>query len=133
MKYYFILALLCLTLATLGQNYDARISGTEILTPKAMDKPKINGPRLSGARPGKPFVHRIPTTGLRPIRFQVKNLPKSLILNAEAGIITGRTPDKPGEYKLQIRAKNKAGVDSFEFTLVVGDMLALTPYMVITS
>jgi alpha-galactosidase len=129
MKHYFILALLCLTLTTLGQNYDARLSGAEILTPKAPDKPKINGPRLSGARPGKPFVHRIPTTGVRPIKFQVKNLPKSLILNPETGIITGRTPDKPGDYKLQIRAKNKAGEDSFEFTLVVGDMLALTPPM----
>jgi alpha-galactosidase len=129
MKHYIILALLCLTITTLGQNYDARISGAEILTPKAPDNPKINGPRLSGARPGKPFVHRIPTTGVRPIQFQVKNLPKSLILNAETGIITGRTPDKPGDYKLQIRAKNKAGEDSFEFTLVVGDMLALTPHM----
>jgi alpha-galactosidase len=129
MKYYIILALMCSTLSTLAQDYDARISGAEILTPKVGSKPKINGARLTGARPGMPFVHRIPATGVRPIQFLVKNLPKSLILNEKTGVITGRTPDKPGEYKFQIIAKNKVGKDFFEFTLVVGDKLALTPHM----
>ena len=46
-----------------------------ILTPKPGPQPKINGPRLFGARPGHPFVYRIPCTGTRPITFAADNLP----------------------------------------------------------
>jgi len=41
--------------------------------------PRINPPRVTGARPGSPFIFRIPTTGERPIRFS-------------CGMATGRSP-----------------------------------------
>ena len=31
--------------------------------------PKINGPKVQGCRPGRPFLYRIPCTGNRPITF----------------------------------------------------------------
>ncbi len=34
-----------------------------ILTPKPGPEPRINGPRVYGVRPGKPFLYRIPATG----------------------------------------------------------------------
>ena len=40
-----------------------------ILTPKPGPQPRINGPKVYGARPGHPFLYRIPCTGTRPIRF----------------------------------------------------------------
>ena len=39
-----------------------------ILTPKAPDTPRINGPKIYGARPKADFLYRIPTTGVRPSR-----------------------------------------------------------------
>ena len=41
-------------------------------------QPKINGPRLYGARPGKEFLYTIPASGARPMQFEVKNLPKGV-------------------------------------------------------
>ena len=37
-----------------------------ILTPTPSSVPRINGPRVFGCRPGKPFLFRIPTTGAPP-------------------------------------------------------------------
>jgi len=100
-----------------------------ILTPRPGPEPRINGPRVYGARPGHPFLYRIPCTGRRPIRFSVDNLPGTLRLDPETGIMTGRAPEKPGEYKLAITAKNPHGSARLAFKLVVGDTLALTPPM----
>ena len=63
-----------------------------ILTPKPGPAPKINGPRLFGVRPGKPFICRIPATGDRPMKFAVANLPSGLRVDSSTGIITGRAP-----------------------------------------
>ena len=41
-----------------------------ILTPKPGPEPRINGPRVFGVTPGKPFIYRIPCTGVRPHRIQ---------------------------------------------------------------
>lgn len=46
-----------------GDVYDARIKEQEILTPTPAAAPRLNGPVLSGATPGKLFLHRIPTQG----------------------------------------------------------------------
>jgi len=40
-----------------------------ILTPASGEKPKINGARVVGVRPGHPFLFRIPATGIRPMSF----------------------------------------------------------------
>jgi len=100
-----------------------------ILTPKPSPKPSINGPRVYGARPGHPFLYRIPATGNRPMKFQALNLPASLSLDSQTGIITGSTPSQRGDYQVTFVAENKLGKDSRPFKIVVGDMLALTPPM----
>lgn len=100
-----------------------------LLTPKPGPQPKINGPRLFGARPGHPFVYRIPCTGARPMRFAVEQLPAGLELEADTGIVRGTVPREPGEYPLTFRATNEHGTCAKAFTLVVGDTLALTPPM----
>ncbi len=101
----------------------------EILTPKPGPQPQINGPRLFGARPARPFVYRIPCTGARPMAFAADQLPDGLQLDPETGIITGRVPAAAGDYPVQLQARNAAGSCDRVFTIVVGDALALTPPM----
>ena len=108
---------------------DPYSEGRVILTPKPGPAPKINGPRLFGVRPGKPFVYRIPCTGTRPIEFQVESLPEGLEVDTRSGIITGPAPKTEGEYRMTFAAKNDHGRAEKEFTLVVGDTLSLTPQM----
>ena len=90
--------------------------------------PRINGPKIYGARPGHPFLYRIPTQGERPMTFSARGLPKTLRLDAQTGIITGTTPER-GEYNVTLRAKNSHGRDHRSFKIVSGDTLALTPPM----
>jgi alpha-galactosidase len=100
-----------------------------ILTPKPGPKPKINGPKIYGCRPGRPFIYRIPCTGKRPISFRAENLPETLKLDSDTGIITGTAPKQRGEYNVILKANNKRGSTQRPFTIVVGDNLALTPPM----
>lgn len=104
-------------------------AGEYILTPKPGSEPHIHGPALTGARPGKPFLYRIPATGQRPMRFTVRNLPSSLRLDPDTGIISGIVPAEPGEYTLSLEARNAKGRDRKAFKIVAGDRLALTPPM----
>jgi alpha-galactosidase len=100
-----------------------------ILTPRRGPQPQINGPKVYGARPGRPFLYRIPCTGTRPMRFTAQGLPQGLTLDARTGIITGRVPAERGTWSVTLGAKNKAGTSERPFKLVVGDTLALTPPM----
>ena len=100
-----------------------------ILTPKPGPSPKINGPVVYGVRPGRPFLYRIPCTGQRPIRFSAGGLPASLSLNAGTGVITGKAPTQPGKYAVQFGATNSVGRSTRQFTIIVGDTIALTPPM----
>ena len=99
-----------------------------ILTPKPGPAPRINGPKVYGCRPGHPFLYRIPTQGERPMTFSAEQLPASLKLDAETGILTGETPVR-GEYCVILRAKNGHGECSRPLKIVSGDTLALTPTM----
>jgi alpha-galactosidase len=101
----------------------------EILTPKPGPAPALHNALVFGARPGHPFLYRIPCTGTRPITFSAKNLPASLKLDPQTGIITGTTPAKPGDYLVQFEARNARGRDRRNFKIVAGDTLALTPPM----
>lgn len=107
--------------------FDARAKEGEILTPLPGDAPRINRPRICGARPDKEFVYRIPCQGRRPIKFVVEDLPESLKLDAALGVIRGGTPARMGNYDMTLRATNGHGSDTRPFRLVVGERLALTP------
>ncbi|MDB6056995.1 MAG: Alpha-galactosidase [Verrucomicrobiales bacterium] len=101
---------------------------SQILTPKPQPAPRVNGPTIYGARPGHPFLYRIPAQGERPMKFSVKNLPNTLQLDPDTGIISGTTPGR-GTYNLRFKAKNKHGSSQRTFRLVSGDTLSLTPSM----
>lgn len=107
--------------------YDARIGDREVLTPDPGDMPRINGPKVYGARPGMKFVYRIPCQGERPMEFAVEDLPSGLELDSKNGIITGVTPGEEGAYSMVFKASNTLGEDSYDFRLMIGEKLALTP------
>ncbi len=107
--------------------YDARIGEMEILTPAPAPAPRINGPKIYGARPARIFIYRIPCQGERPIKFAVDGLPPGLELDSQQGIIRGETPDKPGEFDTLIKARNRHGQCERSFRIVIGDKIALTP------
>jgi len=99
-----------------------------ILTPPVSDQPRINGPSVFGATPGRPFLFKIPATGRKPLIYSIDKLPASLHLDAAKGVITGFSPEK-GEYKVNIRVKNEIGESAKEFRIITGQGLALTPPM----
>ncbi len=99
-----------------------------ILTPPAPSTPRINGPLVYGARPGSPFLYRIPCTGERPIKFSAENLPDGLTLDAQSGIITGDI-SAAGTNRVTLIARNARGEAKREFCIIAGQQLALTPPM----
>lgn len=99
-----------------------------ILTPKPTPTPKINSAGVYGARPGSPFLFRIPATGDKPMTFSAKNLPKGLTLDSQTGIITGKV-DTKGTYEVVLNAKNAKGSASKNLKIEIGDRIALTPTM----
>jgi len=99
-----------------------------ILTPKPGPKPRINGARVFGVRPGSPFLLTIAATGERPMQFAVDGLPRGLKVDPQTGQITGML-DKRGEYPVTFMATNKHGRATRPFRIVCGDTLALTPHM----
>jgi alpha-galactosidase len=101
---------------------------SKILTPPAPPTPRINGPSVFGVRPGAPFLYTIPTTGDRPMKFSVDNLPAGLTLDADQGRITGSIA-QPGETDVVFHAQNAKGMSDKKFRIIVGDQIALTPPM----
>jgi alpha-galactosidase len=109
---------------------EAKLATVEpyILTPKAPETPRVNGPALFGVRPGSPFLYTIPATGKRPMSFAVKNLPAGLSLDEKTGQITGELATK-GEHRVTLVASNSLGTNEKAFKIVCGDQIALTPPM----
>lgn len=99
-----------------------------ILTPETVEKPKINGAKIYGTRPGKPFIYSIAATGIRPMTFDAVNLPKGLSLDKITGIISGRIFEQ-GEYSVTLIAENIKGKAESELIIKVGNRIALTPPM----
>jgi alpha-galactosidase len=99
-----------------------------ILTPRPGAAPRINGPKIYGARPGNPFLYRIPVQGMRPMAYSTRGLPSGLSLDPKTGIISGKTPPA-GEYVVTLHAKNDSGKAERPFRIVSGDRIALTPPM----
>lgn len=102
---------------------------TDLRTPPPPETPQLHGPKIYGARPGRPFLYRIPCTGKRPIKFSATSLPASLKLDRESGIMTGTAPEKPGTFLLTLQASNALGTDRRPFKIVVGKQIGLTPQM----
>jgi alpha-galactosidase len=99
-----------------------------ILTPKPPPEPRVNGARVFGVRPGRPFLFTIAATGDRPLTFAATNLPAGLALDEKAGRITGVLA-KEGEHVATLVARNSAGAAERPLKIVVGDRIALTPPM----
>lgn len=126
-----------LTLLGLGTSYNAVAHDSSdaaatdsrvILTPPAPATPRVNGAKVFGVRPGAPFMYTIPATGERPMKFSVDGLPDGLSVDSKTGCITGKLV-KPGEYTVTLKAKNALGTSEKQFSIVVGDQIALTPPM----
>jgi alpha-galactosidase len=127
-----LIALLLPSLALLAAENSPPPSAAErkaaIRTPPPPLPPRINGPRIFGARPGHPFLYHIPATGERPVTFAVEGLPKGLVLDEKTGNITGRLAEQ-GNYKVTLTATNAKGKDTAAFEIVIGDTICLTPPM----
>jgi alpha-galactosidase len=92
-------------------------------------KPSINGPRVVGTTPGRPFVFLVPTTGEGPLKFTAKNLPAGLALDENTGIISGSLK-AAGTTEVSISVKGSKGSATRALTIVGGEhKLALTPPM----
>ena len=101
-------------------------SSPEIRTPPAPPTPRINGPRVYGARPGNPFFYHLPVTGERPMKFEAAGLPAGLKLDPETGNVTG-TVSARGTYPVEFTATNTRGSDKATVNVVIGDTICLTP------
>lgn len=121
------LLLLLLFISPLALHVSAQESDSaNILTPKPGPEPHINGPSVFGVRPGHPVVYTIPATGIRPMKFSAKHLPKGIKVDKRTGQISG-VINKPGDYIITLIAENKRGKADREFKIVVGEHIALTP------
>jgi alpha-galactosidase len=99
-----------------------------ILTPATSLKPRINGAKVYGSRPGHPFLYRIAASGKKPMMFSANNLPAGLTLDNKSGIISGALTSK-GEKRVLITVKNELGAASREMKIIGGDEISLTPAM----
>ena len=93
------------------------------------DRPSINGPRVVGAAPGNPFLLLIPATGKAPLKFSAKNLPKSLKLDSNTGIISGSLK-RDGTTVVDLTVSNSLGSATRKLSIVGGKhKLSRTPPM----
>ena len=99
-----------------------------VLTPKASPKPRINGARVVGVRPGSPFLFTVPVTGEPPLTINAEGLPAGLQLDPQSGCVTGTLKEK-GTHLVTIRAGNQLGTAERALKIVCGDTIALTPPM----
>jgi len=99
-----------------------------ILTPPVSPKPRLNSAAIYGARPGRPFLYKIPATGMGPLTYEASGLPAGLTLDRSTGIITGQT-DQAGDYHVQFTVTNKLGSASRAFTIRIGSLIGLTPVL----
>ena len=100
-----------------------------ILTPEPAETPRINGAKIIGNSPNKPFIFRIAATGVSPITFAAATLPQGLTLDASTGVISGAVANA-GEYDVILSATNAKGTTTRDLRIVIGEgKLSLTPPM----
>ncbi len=91
--------------------------------------PRINGPRIYGATPGRSFLYRIPATGEGPLIYHAEHLPDGLILDPQTGIISG-VISEAGTTDVMLGVTGRHGNTHRKLRIVAGDhKLALTPPM----
>ena len=97
-----------------------------ILTPAVAKTPRINSPKIFGAKPGSPFLFTVVATGEAPISYSVDHLPNGLTIDSKTGIITG-VLNKKGTYLVTMKANNNFGAAQKQLTIKIGDTISLTP------
>lgn len=128
---FVVLSFVCVFMACNNAplEYDATTEGKEILTPEAGEKPQINGATVFGVRPEKPLFFRVAASGVKPISYAAKGLPTGVSIDPESGWITGRAPQKAGNYEITLLASNSKGKTKSKLILNVGETICLTPPM----
>ena len=111
-----------------GETITSTLTPKYILTPPAPATPRYNGPQVFGVRPGSPVIFRLAFSGDKPMKYAVEGLPEGVTLDPDKGVLSGAVA-KAGDYPLVFIAKNAKGETRAEFTLKVGDRIALTPPM----
>lgn len=99
-----------------------------ILTPKPSDAPRINSVKVFGVKPNSPILFKVAATGKNNLLYQAKNIPIGVKLDSKTGMISGKVAVK-GDYKIQFIVSNKFGKATQDFTLKIGNQIALTPPM----
>ncbi len=97
-----------------------------ILTPAPSKIPRINSPKVFGAKPVNPFLFTVVASGETPMKYFVDNLPAGLSIDNTTGIITGKLTNR-GIYYTKMRAKNKYGENVKDLVIKIGDTISLTP------
>lgn len=98
-----------------------------LIVPPTLPEPRIHGPRVVGATPGRPFLFLIPATGEGPLTYGARHLPKGLALDPRTGLITGSLA-QPGRTRVLLTAAGPHGRAFRGLTIVGGEhQLALTP------
>lgn len=117
-----------LAFAPMMSGADAEKQQPPILTPKPSPKPRINGAKVFGVRPGHPLLYTIAVTGDRPMKFSATGLPDGAQLDGQTGRITGSV-SKAGSYRVMLRAENALGCAERALKIVVGNDICLTPLL----
>ncbi len=123
-----LVAIFSLMLAPLAFGADTDTQPPPILTPKPSPKPRINGAKVFGVRPGHPILYTIAATGERPMKFSATGLPEGARLDEQSGHISGAIA-KRRTYRVILRAENAVGHAERELRIVVGDDICLTPLL----
>ncbi len=89
--------------------------------------PRINGPRVTGATPNRPFLFRIAATGQAPLVYSAHNLPAGLTVDSSTGIISGAL-QKVGTTIVKLEVKGAKGAARRDLAIVAGaHKLSQTP------
>jgi alpha-galactosidase len=99
-----------------------------LLTPAPSPMPKINSPKVFGAKPGNPFMYFIAATGEKPMVFKSTHLPEGLKLDSLTGHITG-VVHKKGVFPVELVAQNSLGSHKQKVVFKISDTISLTPPM----
>ena len=90
--------------------------------------PKINSPKVFGAKPGNPFMYFIAATGEKPMVFKATHLPEGLKLDSLTGHIIG-VVHKKGVFSVDLVAQNSLGSHKQKVVFKISDTISLTPPM----